>query len=84
MNVAVAGGDEAFEQGVGLVWFALKFRMKLAGDKKRMILEFDHLYQLAVRRGAAEDEARFFKLRPVVVVEFVAMPMPLVNYEGAV
>src|SRR5438309_11601512 len=44
VNMVVAGGDETFEQRVRLVGFALKFRVKLAGDEKRMVLQFDHFY----------------------------------------
>src|SRR5258708_26255256 len=50
VNMVVAGGDETFEQGVRLVRFALKFRVKLAGDEKRMVLQFDPLHQFSVRR----------------------------------
>src|SRR2546423_2745923 len=38
MNVIVTGGDEAFEQRMRFVRLALKFRMKLAGNKEGMIL----------------------------------------------
>ncbi len=40
--------DESFEERMWLVGFAQKLRMKLAGNEKRVVLEFDHLHQLAV------------------------------------
>ena len=49
MNMLVRGGDEAFEKRMRLVRLAQKFGVELAGDEKWMILEFDHLHELAVR-----------------------------------
>ena len=46
--VLVCGGDEAFEQRMRLVRLALKFRMELARHKKRMVLQFDDLDELAI------------------------------------
>ena len=46
--VLVRGGDEASEQRMRLVRLALKFRMELARHKKRMVLQFDDLDELAV------------------------------------
>src|SRR5438477_7563568 len=80
----MAGGDEAFEERVGLVWFALKFRVELAGDEEWMILQFDYFDQLAIRRETAEDETGLFETLAVGVVEFVTVPMALVNQESAV
>jgi hypothetical protein len=33
--------NESFEEGMGLVWFALEFGVILATDKVRMITQFD-------------------------------------------
>ena len=49
MQVLMHGGDEPFEQGVGPVGLALKFGMELAGDVERVILDFDHFHEFAVR-----------------------------------
>src|SRR5438552_1862401 len=84
MNVRVGGADEVFEQRMRLVRFAAEFGMKLAGDEKRVVQQFDHLDQLAVGRGAAEDEIRFLELVAVGVVEFVAVTVPFVDDERAV
>lgn len=48
MDVLVRGGDESLEQRVRLVRLALKFGVKLAGDKKWMVFEFDDLDEFAV------------------------------------
>ena len=58
MKLGVGGGDEAFEQGMGLVGLALEFRMELAGHEKRMTGKFDQFDQLAVGRSAAEEQSR--------------------------
>jgi hypothetical protein len=39
--MGVGGSDEAFEQGMGLVGFALKFRMELRGHEERMAGQLD-------------------------------------------
>ncbi len=44
----------------------------------------DDFHELPVRCGAAEDEARFFELFAILVVEFVAMTMPFMDDESAV
>ena len=36
--VVVGGGDEAFEEGMGFVGFALEFGMELAGDEEGVVL----------------------------------------------
>ena len=52
VRILVRRGNEAFEQRVRLVRFALEFRMELAGDVERVIRQFDDFHQLFVRRGA--------------------------------
>src|SRR6185436_17795740 len=79
VNVVVAGGDETFEQRVRLVWFALEFRVELAGDEKRMIFQLDYFHQLSIRGKPAEDEPGLFEALTIGVVELVAMPMAFVN-----
>ena len=80
----MAGGDETPEQRVRLVRLAQKLGMKLAGQVERVILQLDHLDELAVGRGAAEDHAQALELLPKNVVELVAMTVALVNHERAV
>ena len=46
--VVVGGGDEAFEEGVGFVGFAVELGMELAGDEIGVILEFDDFDEGAV------------------------------------
>ena len=48
MDLLVRGGDEAFEERVRLVRFAQKFRVELAGNEKRVVLQLDDFHELAV------------------------------------
>ena len=84
MNPLVGGGDEAFEEGVGLVGFAVEFRMELAGDEEGVFWNFDNFDEFAIGRIAAEAEAGFFELVAVGVVEFVAMTVAFVYDESAI
>ena len=38
MEALMGGGDEAFEEGVWLVGFAVEFGMELAGDEEGVVL----------------------------------------------
>ena len=84
MNVIMARGDEPTEERMGRVGFAEEFGMILAGYKKRVIFQFNHLDQFSVRRRSAENEAGFLELLAVRIVEFVTVPMTLVNNESTV
>ena len=57
----VRRADECPEQGVRLVRLAVEFGMELAGDVERVVRQFDDFHELAVRRGAAEDEVRLLE-----------------------
>src|SRR5271165_6784495 len=81
VKLGVGGGDESFEQRMRRVGFALEFRVKLAAHVKWMSGQFDQLNQLAVRRGAAEEEARLLKRLPIMVVEFIAVTVAFVDHE---
>src|SRR5207237_3324322 len=61
MNVGVGAADETLEQGMGVVGFAAGLGMKLAGDEERVVWQLDYFDQVAVGRGAAEDEICFFE-----------------------
>src|SRR5882762_5106386 len=84
VNVRVGGADETPEQRMWLVRFAAEFGVKLAGDEKRVIRQFDYLDQFAVRRRAAEDEVGLLEFVAIGVVEFVTMTMPFVDHKRAV
>ena len=81
MHPRVGGGDETSEQRVRLVRFAVKLRMKLAGDEEGMFGQFDDLHQFPVRREPAQDEAGFLESFAIRIVEFVAMAMALLHHE---
>ena len=84
VDVLVRGGDEALEQRMRLVRLAQKFRMELAGDEKRMVLQLDDFDQFAVRRKAAENKAGLLEFFAVGVVEFVAVAVAFVDDKRAV
>ena len=53
--------------------------MELHSNKERLVSDLDRFDQSAVRRDAAQSESRFLEALPVVVVEFVAVAMPLTD-----
>ena len=81
VNALMCGGDKALEERMRLVRLAQKFRMKLARHEERMIFQFNHLHQFAVRRQAAEHETGFLEFFAVNIVEFVAMAVTFIHHE---
>src|SRR6202007_3252544 len=57
------------------VGFRQEFRVKLASNEPRVVLDFDHLDQTAVRTGATDDKSMLLEQRPIFQVELVAVPM---------
>ena len=51
VDVVVGSRDESLEQRMRFVWLALKFRMKLACDKERVVFQFNDFHQFAIRRN---------------------------------
>ncbi len=84
MNMRVGRGDKSFKQWMGLIWFALKFGMKLARQKKRMRRNFNQFHQFSIGSIAAENKSGLLEKFAVGVIEFVAMAMPFLNHKGAV
>src|ERR1044071_1448373 len=84
MRVGVGGGNETAEERVGLVWFAVEFGVELAGDEERMLGQFNDLDQLAVGGKSAKDKVRLFEPLAIGIVEFVTMPVALVDDKGAI
>src|SRR5437588_8380916 len=84
MGMGMSRGNEAFEEGMRLMRFAVEFGMELAGDKERVLGQFDNLDQLAVRGEAAENIIGFLEAFTVGVVEFVAVPVAFVHHESSV
>src|SRR5438046_9956479 len=78
------GADEAFEEWMRLMRFAVEFGMELAGDEKWMLRQFDDFDELAVRREPAENVIGL--LEPVAegIVELVPVPMSFVHHECSV
>src|SRR5580693_557741 len=76
--------DEAFEQRMGLVRFALKFWVVLAADEIGMIAEFDQFGQCPVWRGAGNYEAFLVHSVAILHVELVAMAVSLHHIGRAV
>lgn len=82
--MGVGGGDEAFEEGMRLVRFAVEFRVKLAGDKEGMIGQFNDFDQSTVRSKAAEDELGLLEAIAVSIIELVTVAMAFFDNERAV
>src|SRR5437773_12422958 len=84
VNSRMGRSNKPLEQRMRLVRFDLEVRMKLAGDKRRMLRQFDDLHQLAVGREAAECKIRLLKFFPISIVELVTVPMTFVDDKGAI
>src|SRR5256885_3335962 len=84
MDARMGGRDKTPEERMRLMGLAVEFGVELAGDKKRMLRQFDDLDQLAVRSVATENEPGFLETLAISVVEFVAVPMSLVDDERSV
>ena len=70
-------GDKVTKQGMRLHRFGLEFRMKLAAEKPGMFFQFNNLHKIVVRRCPGDHQTLFFQLLSIVVVELVAMTVPL-------
>ncbi len=84
VSVQMARGNESLEQRMRFVWLALKFGVELAGNKERMILQFDDLDQLSVGRSAAQDKPGLLELLAVLIVKFVTVAMPFMDEKCAI
>ena len=69
---------------MGPIGTGLEFGMELYAYHKGMIRHFRRLDQLAVRRQAAHHDARRFQSFAVLVVDFVAVAVPLHSFGDAV
>ena len=69
------GGDKALKKRMRGERFRIELGVKLHRHKPRMIGEFHNLDQLAIGTRSGQQHSRFFKLRAVLRVELVAMPM---------
>src|SRR5205809_1804449 len=67
-----------------LVWFALKFRMILAGEKIGVVAQLHQLGERAIGRGTGNLET--FLAHPISIfhVEFITMPMAFEHFVTAV
>src|SRR5205085_11795142 len=78
------GANEAAEERMRFVRFALEFRMILAGEEEWMVAQLDQLSERAIGRGAADDETFLRHLLAIFHVEFVAMAMSLEHFRMAI
>ena len=62
MQLRMGRCNKSFEQGVGLIGLAQKFRMELRRDKKWMIGQLDDFGEFSIRRIAADDETCLLEL----------------------
>ena len=76
--------DKAAEQRVTVHGPRFELRMKLAAEKPGMAAQLDNLHQRAVRRHPAQHHPFGAEFGPVVIVELVAMAVPLRNLFPAI
>src|SRR6266567_6645682 len=72
--------DEVPEERVRPLGPAAQLRVELAGHEPRVVGQLDDLDEPAVRREAAQDEARLLQHLPVLVVELEAVAVALVDH----
>src|SRR5437667_8360279 len=84
MDAGMSRRNKPLEQWMRLMGFAVKLGMKLAGNEEGMFGQFDYFDQFAIRRQSAEHKVGFLKSFPVRIIEFVAMPMALIDDKGAI
>ena len=75
---------EAHEQRVGSVGTGTELRMELGADHPGVIPQLADLHQGAVGQGAAGDEARLLQPGPKLVVQLVAVAVPLDDFLATV
>jgi len=56
-----------------------EFRMELAGDKPRVIDNFNHLYYTLIRRKSGKDDSMFFKLLTKFIIDFISVAVTLID-----
>ena len=69
--------DEARKERVGRQGAALELRVELAGDEEGVFGVLHHLHQASIGGSAREHQAPGHEPVPIVVVELVAVPVPL-------
>src|SRR5437762_12246885 len=67
-----------------LMRFAVKLRMKLAGDEERVFGQLDNFNQFAIRGETAKNEIFLLKTLAIRVIELVAMAVALVNHKRTI
>src|SRR5438128_5965952 len=72
--------DERAEKGMCRGRFGFELRMALHCQEPRMIAQLDHLDELAVGTRARDFQAVRGELLAKLVVELVAVPMPLLDH----
>ena len=73
--------DESEKQRVRLNGSALEFRMVLHADKEIAVGQLHGLDQFPVRGNAGKRQAAFLKFLPVIIVEFVSVPVALFDID---
>ena len=77
LRVHQSGLDKAEKQRMWPVRAALELRVELTAHKPGMIGKLYNFHQSAVRGKAGQPQALFRQDLAKLVVEFIAMPMPL-------
>src|SRR5580658_3512939 len=76
--------DEGLEQGVDLRRTRAELGMELRAQEERVVLDLEDLDERAVRRETREHDPLLPEAVAVLVVELVAVPVPLLDLDRAV
>ena len=72
--------DKTCKQRMRLIGTAFEFRMELHSNMERPVSKLDCLHKATVRGETADDQAVLCHDIPVIIVEFVAVPVPLADH----
>ena len=75
---ARAAADETLEQRMPIARVRRELGVELAGEEQRMLRQLDHLDEV-IDRQPGKTQSGFSKLLAIVVVDLVAMAVPLVD-----
>src|SRR5665648_20819 len=73
------GSYKFFEQRMRPVGTRFKFWMELGGHKPWMIRNFNDFYQTTIQRGSRKLQSCLLELSAVLVINFIAMTMALID-----
>ena len=77
-------GHKALKQGMGPVGAALELRVELAGNKPRMLRNYNHLDDTSIWGESGKHHSIFLKYFTVIVINFVTVTMSFLDLFAAI